>query len=93
MRLERAGLAMDHSYDLPLTQEQLADATGLTSVHTNRVLQSLRREGIISLTNRSLKVLDWDRLCDVGDFNERYLHHEVASGSAQASAKTASAGG
>jgi len=45
-----SSLAQDQSFVLPLTQEQLADATGLTSVHTNRVLQALRREGLISLS-------------------------------------------
>ncbi|MDB5699338.1 MAG: Crp/Fnr family transcriptional regulator [Alphaproteobacteria bacterium] len=73
-RLGAAGLAQDHSFNLPLTQEQLADATGLTSVHTNRVLQALRRDGLISLSTRSLKILDWNRLREVGDFNARYLH-------------------
>lgn len=65
------------AYDFPLTQEQLADCTGLTSVHTNRTLQSLRKDGMISLSSRSLTVLDWSRLKDVGDFSERYLHHTV----------------
>ena len=64
-------------FDFPVTQEQLADATGLTSVHTNRTLQALRRDGLIQLTGKSLSVLDWDRLCEVGDFDELYLHHEV----------------
>lgn len=77
LRLGAVGLARDNSFILPLTQEQLADATGLTSVHTHRVLQALRRDGLISLSTRSLKILDWQRLCDVGDFNARYLHLEA----------------
>lgn len=77
VRLGAAGLAQDQSFILPLTQEQLADATGLTSVHTNRVLQALRRDGLISLSTRSLKVLDWHRLRELGDFNARYLHLET----------------
>ena len=60
-----------------LTIEQVADATGLTPVHTNRTLQSLRKDGVIQLTTTTLTVLDWDRLAAVGDFNERYLHHTV----------------
>lgn len=75
LRLEAAQIGKDGAYEFPLTQEQLADATGLTAVHTNRVLQGLRKEGLISLTSQSLKVLDWGRLRDVGDFDERYLHH------------------
>jgi CRP-like cAMP-binding protein len=65
------------NYDFPLTQEQIADCTGLTAVHTNRTLQGLRRDGLISLSSNRLTILDWDRLAEVGDFNERYLHHSV----------------
>lgn len=74
-RLKSAGLADGKRFDFPVTQEQIADATGLTAVHTNRTLQSLRKEGLISLSSSTLAILDWDSLCDIGDFNERYLHH------------------
>jgi CRP-like cAMP-binding protein len=77
LRLQASGAVRDGVHRFPLTQEQLADATGLTSVHTNRTLQALRREGLISLTSNALVVLDWERLRDVGDFSERYLHHAV----------------
>lgn len=63
------------TYEFPLTQEQIADATGLTAVHTNRTLQSLRKEGLIQLSSGSLTILDWDRLREVGEFDELYLHH------------------
>jgi CRP-like cAMP-binding protein len=75
LRMDAAGLAEDGAYRFPLTQEQLADCTGLTPVHTNRVLQSLRQEGLISLTSRSLTVHDWRGLRSVGEFSELYLHH------------------
>jgi len=77
LRLRSIGLVHDDRFDFPLTQEQLADATGLTAVHTNRTLQSLRKDGLIQLTGRSLTVLDWDRLCEVAEFDELYLHHSV----------------
>lgn len=77
LRLERTGAGRDGSFDLPLTQEQLADATGLTAVHTNRTLQSLRREGLIQLSNGILRVLDWEALRKVGDFDELYLHQKI----------------
>jgi len=77
VRLRRTGEGDGDMFDFPVTQEQLADATGLTSVHTNRTLQSLRRDGLIQLTGKSLSVLDWDRLCEVGDFDELYLHQQV----------------
>ena len=50
---------------LPLTQEQIGDATGLTFVHVNRVLSVLRREGILEFHYRRLRILDPDRLIDV----------------------------
>jgi CRP-like cAMP-binding protein len=77
LRLRSIGLVHDDRFDFPLTQEQLADATGLTAVHTNRTLQSLRKDGLVQLTGRSLTVLDWDRLCEVAEFDELYLHHSV----------------
>jgi CRP-like cAMP-binding protein len=77
VRMRRVDSGNGEMFDFPVTQEQLADATGLTAVHTNRTLQSLRKDGLIQLTGKSLAVLDWDGLCEVGDFDELYLHHEV----------------
>jgi CRP-like cAMP-binding protein len=77
VRLERIGAGNAGTFDFPITQEQLADATGLTAVHTNRTLQSLRRDGLIQLTNGILRVLDWDKLREVGDFDELYLHQRI----------------
>ena len=75
LRLKRIGAGHDGMFDFPMTQEHLADATGLTAVHTNRTLQSLRKEGLIRLDSRSLTVLNWDQLREIGDFDELYLHH------------------
>ncbi|MDB5693252.1 MAG: Crp/Fnr family transcriptional regulator [Alphaproteobacteria bacterium] len=74
LRLEAAGLAADRRYELPMTQEQLADATGLTAVHINRVLKELGRLGLITRDKRAVEIIDWDRLRSVGDFSARYLH-------------------
>jgi CRP-like cAMP-binding protein len=79
LRLEAAGLAADHKYELPMTQEQLADAVGLTSVHVNRVLRQLGEEGLISRDRRHIVIEDWNRLREAGDFNERYLHHDSSA--------------
>lgn len=76
LRLEAAGLARAHRYEMPMTQEQIADCTGLTPVHVNRVLKALGGQGLIVRERRSVTILDWDRLQEIGDFNTRYLHLE-----------------
>ena len=74
LRLKLAGLGEQTDYELPMTQEQLADATGLTSVHVNRTLQELERKNLISRTQRAVSIGDWQRLADAGDFDATYLH-------------------
>lgn len=74
VRMEAHGLDRDHGYELPMTQEQLADATGLTAVHVNRVLKSLDSDGLIVRHRRNISFPDWRRLREEADFNERYLH-------------------
>jgi CRP-like cAMP-binding protein len=66
----------DRSFELPLTQEQLGDALGLTAVHINRTLQLLTRDGLIARDGRNIRFVDWDRLQDIADFSTRYLHLE-----------------
>ncbi len=74
LRLQVVGRAQDGRCDFPLTQTDLADATGLTAVHVNRTLQELRRTGLIELERKQLHILDLDRLIDVSLFNANYLH-------------------
>jgi CRP-like cAMP-binding protein len=74
LRLEAAGLGKHDDYTLPMTQEQLADCTGLTSVHVNRTLRGLDIDGVIKRTSRSVTVEDWKRLAAEGDFRSGYLH-------------------
>jgi CRP-like cAMP-binding protein len=85
LRLEVAGLAADYRYELPMTQEQIADATGLTAVHVNRVLKELGRQGLITRDRRAVEIVDWDRLSGVGDFSTRYLHFEAGGPTSAAS--------
>lgn len=87
LRLESAGLAHDHRYEMPVTQEQLADCTGLTPVHVNRVLKELGRLGLIEREKRSVSIVQWDRLQQIGDFNTRYLHLEEGGPTNIASAR------
>lgn len=74
LRLEVAGLGTQSDYELPMTQEQLADALALTSVHINRTLKALTEEGLIDRSKRFLRILNFDRLARIGDFDTRYLH-------------------
>lgn len=74
LRLEMVGGFKGWTCEFPLTQEHLADATGMTAVHINHTLQNLRKSGLIELNGRSLTVLDWPALREVGDFDELYLH-------------------
>lgn len=73
-RLENAGIGDRISYELPMSQEQLADATGLTSVHVNRTLKGLAGRGLIDRRVRYVAISDWKRAEEAGDFNPTYLH-------------------
>lgn len=74
VRLEQARLATDFCYRLPMTQEQIADAVGLTPIHVNRTLRLLERQGLIEREKRTIRILDWPRTKELADFNDRYLH-------------------
>ena len=78
-RLEVAGLAHREGYDLPMTQEQLADALGITPVHANRILRDLDARGLIMRDKRFVRVPDWEALRKVAGFNELYLHLDQAA--------------
>src|SRR5204862_6852467 len=74
IRAEQAEIGQAASYELPLTQEQMADAVGLTSVHVNRTLMRLEEEGHIRRSRRVIEIDDWQNLAKVADFEPRYLH-------------------
>ena len=78
VRYRMVGRSKDDAIDFPMTQSDLADATGMTPVHANRMLQKLRSEGLISLSGKTLKVLDRERLREVAGFNADYLHLDRA---------------
>jgi CRP-like cAMP-binding protein len=67
-RLAAAGLANGNSFPMPLTQEVLADALGLTSVHINRTLQSMRRDGVVDLRSGTARLPDLQQLADLVDY-------------------------
>lgn len=75
LRLKVAGLGEETDYELPMTQEQLADSTGLTPVHVNRTMKALEAENLIARkSSRAIKIGDWRKLADAGDFDSTYLH-------------------
>jgi CRP-like cAMP-binding protein len=74
LRLEAAGLGNHMEWELPMTQEQLADCTGLTPIHVNRMLQNLGKDELITRTRRSVTVNNWKALAKAGDFESTYLH-------------------
>ncbi|WP_454884934.1 Crp/Fnr family transcriptional regulator [Sphingomonas oryzagri] len=73
-RLRSAGLADGDRFELPLTQEQVGDVTGLTSVHVNRVLKSLVARGLIRRDGRSIEIPNFAALAAVAGFDPTYLH-------------------
>jgi len=74
IRLRAVGLTNGDHCELPMTQEQLGDATGLSAVHVNRTLQGLREQRLISLKGKTLTIPDLDALQRAALFNANYLH-------------------
>lgn len=79
VRLKAAGLGDGGSCSLPMTQEQIGDAVGLTSVHVNRTLKALERDGVIQRSKRDISFTDWQLVRRVGDFSASYLHLDQTS--------------
>jgi CRP-like cAMP-binding protein len=73
-RLRPVGLVDGNCCSLPVTQTDLADATGLSVVHLNRTLQELRAAGLIVLRDRVLTIADLDLLKETALFSPSYLH-------------------
>ena len=73
-RLHVVGLARGNTCDMPATQQDIADATGLSAVHINRSLQALRNDKLFDLRRGRLAVLDWEGLREAGQFDPSYLH-------------------
>lgn len=76
-RLQAVGLASDQSCTLPVTAAELADATGLSIVHINRVLQQLHSKRLVEAHGKTLAILDRDGLKHAGGYNPDYLHQRA----------------
>jgi len=74
LRLQSVGLTHETECEFPLTQSELGEVTGLSSVHVNRTVQQLRAEGLIVLKDRVLSITDLDALMEVALFDPGYLH-------------------
>ena len=73
-RLKVIGRADGNSFEMPLTQEQIGEALGITAVHANRVIKQLRQEGVVDFHRGRVTVLDEAKFQELADFDRRYLH-------------------
>jgi CRP-like cAMP-binding protein len=76
-RLAAVGETDGLRFQLPITQEELADSFGMSIVHLNRSLQELRGAGLFSWQRDQVEILDWDRLVEIGEFDPTYLNLDV----------------
>ena len=77
-RLELIGRTTNGSFELPITQIELADCLGLSVVHVNRTLQELRHAGLVATERRTFHLLDKSGVEEVGQFEKIYLHQRPA---------------
>ncbi|MBO0905614.1 Crp/Fnr family transcriptional regulator [Jiella sonneratiae] len=79
LRLKTVGQTEDHSFTLPITQQELADALGISIVHANRMLMDLRTRNIMVMRGKHVKILNYDALKAFAEFSPDYLHLERRS--------------
>lgn len=75
-RLGVVGLTSGRTLRLPLSQPEVGDVLGLSTVHVNRVLQELRGLGLLAWQGDAVAILDWDGLARFAEFDPTYLHLE-----------------
>jgi CRP-like cAMP-binding protein len=78
-RLRLIGHVAGNTFAMPLTQEQLGEAMGVTSVHTNRIIRQLRIDGVLEFQRGTVKILDEHKLQELAEFDGRYLHSSPSS--------------
>lgn len=76
LRSEVVGLTEGMSYDLNLTQTDVAECVGLTPIHVNRTLKELRERGLVQFRSGRVTIHDWDELAKVAEFDPAYLYLE-----------------
>ena len=75
VRLQAVGCASENSFAMPLSQEGIGDAVGLSAPHVNRMLAELRNEGLIAMSGHEVQILDMAALQILGEFRSAYLTH------------------
>ena len=78
IRCEVAGQGSRHAFALPIIQNDLGDATGLTGVHVNRTLRDLRMDGVVTVRGGKVVIHDWDKLVSIGGFTSNFLLLDAA---------------
>lgn len=73
-RLRVVGLLKDDMFVFPASQTDIADASGMTTVHANRIIQQLRQRQLVEWNNPVVRILNWPELVATADFHEDYLH-------------------
>jgi CRP-like cAMP-binding protein len=74
LRMRAVGVIDDQRFEFPVTQADLADATGLTPVHVNRMLKRLRKQDLIKIEGKTWTLPDTAGLRDAAQFESNYLH-------------------
>ena len=76
VRLDAVGLVENNTFAWPLTQQDLGEACGLTSVHVNRTLRVLREAEMVEVSDRIVTMMDFDRLARTAEFSPDYLYFD-----------------
>lgn len=73
VRVNRNHRGGEMTLSIPLTQELIGDALGLTAVHVNRTLRALRQDKLIAVDGKSITIVDFEALSLLSDFEKSYL--------------------
>jgi len=75
-RLAVIGRVENNAFDMPMTQEQLGEALGITAVHANRIIKQLRDDNVLDFHRGRVNIRDEAKLQELADFDRRYLHQK-----------------
>jgi CRP-like cAMP-binding protein len=73
-RLKVIGRDHGNRIEMPMTQEQIGEAMGITSIHANRIIKQLREDGVLEFHRGHVTVLDENKLEELAQFEDCYLH-------------------